>query len=270
MNEDKPGHESIFNEISETYHNARPSYPGQLLEDLINTAGLTPDSSVLEIGAGTGKLTEALARRGLAITGIELGNNMAAIARRGLYAFPNAEIIVGDFNSFDFPPGSFNAVIAATSFHWLDKNTRSGRMTDLLKNNGVAAVVETRHVDAGIDGFPVASQQCYRKWNSLIPEDYKLPTPEEVLSGGFRHRNEFDAEFRQVLDKSGFWRTNYKELHLATFRGQKKMISLKNQDRDSLLPMKSWISFAASMDVLPLSYTGVISTMSKPTILLAK
>jgi ubiquinone/menaquinone biosynthesis C-methylase UbiE len=46
-----------FDEDAELYDRARPGYPTELIDDLFSLADLSPDSRILEIGAGTGKIS---------------------------------------------------------------------------------------------------------------------------------------------------------------------------------------------------------------------
>src|SRR5215212_6661519 len=85
---------ATFQEVPELYDRARPTYPDALFDDLEEMAGLRPGSRVLEIGPGTGKATVSLAGRGYGITGVELGADLAAVARRNV---PQVEIVVADF-----------------------------------------------------------------------------------------------------------------------------------------------------------------------------
>ena len=60
-----PERRTTFDQVPELYDRARPGYPPELFDDLELVAGLTPDSSVLEIGAGTGQATRSFADRGI-------------------------------------------------------------------------------------------------------------------------------------------------------------------------------------------------------------
>src|SRR5262245_49635885 len=71
-----------FNRAADSYHRARPDYPGGLFDDLITVTGLAPGDCLLEIGCATGKATVPLARLGFRITCVELGPDLAAVARR--------------------------------------------------------------------------------------------------------------------------------------------------------------------------------------------
>ena len=74
-----------FDEVPELYDRVRPGYPEAVFDDLVSLAGLVAGSRVLELGPGTGQATVPLARRGLAVTAVELGSGLgeAAIVEPG-------------------------------------------------------------------------------------------------------------------------------------------------------------------------------------------
>jgi 16S rRNA A1518/A1519 N6-dimethyltransferase RsmA/KsgA/DIM1 with predicted DNA glycosylase/AP lyase activity len=82
--------------------------------------GIPPAGSVLEIGCGTGQATLPLARRGYRVLCVELGENLAAVARRNLKPYPRVEVRTADFEGFPLPEGAFDLAVSATAFHWLN------------------------------------------------------------------------------------------------------------------------------------------------------
>src|SRR5690349_15130736 len=93
-----------FDEDAERYDRARPGYPAAVFDDLLAVAGLGPGARVLEIGCGTGQATVPLAERGCRIVAVELGAELAAVARRNLARFPDVEVITGAFEPWPLPP----------------------------------------------------------------------------------------------------------------------------------------------------------------------
>lgn len=71
------GARNPWDEVARTYDEARPSYPDQLIEDIIEKARLSPYDRLLEIGAGTGKATIMFVERGFRVHCIEPGPNPA-------------------------------------------------------------------------------------------------------------------------------------------------------------------------------------------------
>ena len=97
------------------YDAVRPGYhPGVLDELRARVAG----TRVLEVGAGTGKATELLARGGYRVTAVEPGAQLCAILRAK--ALPDLEVVQAAFE--DFGGGDFDVVVAAQSWHWMPED----------------------------------------------------------------------------------------------------------------------------------------------------
>ena len=137
-----------FNQDAERYDRARPRYPKQLFDDLA-AAGLPPGARVLEIGCGTGQATVPLAERGYRIVAVELGPEMAALARRNLAGSGAVEVVTAAFEDWPLPEEPFDAVFSATAFHWIDPAVRVAKSADALRPGGLLATVATHHVAGG-------------------------------------------------------------------------------------------------------------------------
>jgi 2-polyprenyl-3-methyl-5-hydroxy-6-metoxy-1,4-benzoquinol methylase len=72
---------TLFDSVTELYEASRLSYPGEIAEFAVATAGLVAGSAALEVGCGTGQLTEPLAGFGFSLTAIDIGRSMIATAR---------------------------------------------------------------------------------------------------------------------------------------------------------------------------------------------
>jgi SAM-dependent methyltransferase len=122
------------------YQRTRPVCPGEMFDDLVRLAGLGPGAPVAEIGCGTGQATVPLAERGLAVTAVELGARLAAVARRRLAGFPLATVLTTSFEDWE-PGGSrFAAIVAVNSLHWIDPELRYAKPASLLEPGAVMAV----------------------------------------------------------------------------------------------------------------------------------
>ncbi|MGH3146129.1 MAG: class I SAM-dependent methyltransferase, partial [Rubrobacter sp.] len=86
----------------------RPGYPEDLFDDVVSLSGIAPGGRILEIGCGTGQATIPFARRGYRILSVELGENLAAVARRNLAAYPRAEVRTADFEELPLKAGAFD------------------------------------------------------------------------------------------------------------------------------------------------------------------
>lgn len=171
-----------FDQAADRYDEARPGYPEQLFDDLIEISATPPGCYILEIGPGTGKATLPLARRGYHILGIELGEQLAAKLRENVAALPNVEVQVGPFETHPIEPSAFDLVMAATAFHWLEQPAGYRQSYHALKPGGSLAIFRHEHVWTPASGsFFNDTQEFYERHMPGTPPGFRLPTPDEVL-----------------------------------------------------------------------------------------
>jgi SAM-dependent methyltransferase len=163
-----------FDSAAELYDRARPGYPVPVFEALAAFGDLRPGSRVLELGPGTGQATRPLAERGYEVVAVELGAQLAELARRNLAAFPTVSVVNADFERWPLPPEPFDLFLAATAFHWLDPATRVGRVAAALRPNGTLATISTHHIAGGNEAFFVDTQTCYERWDPDTPPGLRL------------------------------------------------------------------------------------------------
>jgi SAM-dependent methyltransferase len=162
---------TTFEQVPELYDRARPSYPPQIFDDLVALAQLPSNARLAEIGCGTGRATLPLAERGYSITCVELGEQLAAVARDKLVSFPNVEVLHADFETWRPERWEFDAVVAFGAFHWLAPELRYTKTADLLREHGRLAFVSTAHVlPPDGDPFFIEVQADYE---AVIPDDPK-------------------------------------------------------------------------------------------------
>jgi SAM-dependent methyltransferase len=153
-----------FDDIAHLYDENRPGYPEALFDDLIELAALTPDGRILEIGCGPGHATLPLARRGYHILAVELGTNLATIARSKLEAWPQAEVRVGTFETVPLGDAAFDLAVSASAFHWIDPAIGLPKVARELRHGGAFALWGNgRQVAESCRGFAEAVQEVYRR-----------------------------------------------------------------------------------------------------------
>ncbi|MFF1294850.1 MULTISPECIES: class I SAM-dependent methyltransferase [unclassified Streptomyces] len=131
----------MFNDVPELYDRVRPGYPDELFADLAAVTGMAPESRVLEVGCGTGQATRSLAALGYSVTAVEPGVDMAALARRRLAAFRDVEVETSTFEAWDDRGRRFDALVAASSWHWVDPSVGWRRAHDVLRPGGWAVLL---------------------------------------------------------------------------------------------------------------------------------
>jgi SAM-dependent methyltransferase len=214
-----------FDEVAELYDRVRPSYPAALIEDLAHLADLGPSSRVLEIGPGTGQLTVPLAERGCSILAVELGEHLASVARRKLARFPAVMVVTGAFETWPLPSAPFDAVVAATAFHWLDPERGVPKAAQALGDGGSLAIVSTHHVAGGDSSFFEQSQTCYERWDPTTTPGFTLPPASDVPAGAeeIEAGGRFaPAQTRRYEDEIEYTATTYLEL-LQTYSNHRAL-----------------------------------------------
>ena len=107
-----------FESVAAEYERHRPEYPERALRWAAEQLGLEPGARVLDVGAGTGKLTRGLVALGFEVMAVEPGAPMLAQLR---VAVPEAEALEGPAEAIPLPPTSVRAAFAGQAFHWFDR-----------------------------------------------------------------------------------------------------------------------------------------------------
>jgi SAM-dependent methyltransferase len=169
-----------FDSAADMYDRARPRYPDALVRRLVRAARLGPGVRVLEIGCGPGVFTRQLAPTGAEVVAVELGPRLAARARRNLRPYPNVRVIRADFETWPLPAPTFDLVVAAGSFHWLDPKVRARKCAQALRPGGLLGLVGGAHVAGGTRRFWVESQRCYLRWVPGARAGFRFPRASSV------------------------------------------------------------------------------------------
>jgi SAM-dependent methyltransferase len=112
----------------------------------------------LEIGPGTGLVTQRLVSSGAAVTGVEPNPTLAAFLQRAL---PDADLEVVGMSFEDAPlaDGAFDLSVAATSFHWVDQRIGPRKLRRVLRPGGWIAIWWMLFEDpTRVDAFDLAIQ----------------------------------------------------------------------------------------------------------------
>jgi SAM-dependent methyltransferase len=106
----KPG--QTFGRVADAYARTRPPYSPEVIERAARELGLTGDSTVLDLAAGTGNLTRALRQH--------FAHDVAVEPDAGMRARFDGEVLAGTAESIPLPDGSVDAVFVGEAFHWFD------------------------------------------------------------------------------------------------------------------------------------------------------
>lgn len=141
------GNPSHFEAMAAAYAGARPAYPAIVFDTLRKAEVIGKSKAVLEIGAGTGEATRALVDAGCQVTAVEPGPCLAGLLAERV---PQASVLAGRIEDVDLPTGAYDAVLAATSMHWVDLAATLPQLHRALRPRGRLAVWRTTFGDASV------------------------------------------------------------------------------------------------------------------------
>ena len=227
---------STFDGAASLYDEARPGYPEELFDDVVSLSGIPSGGRILEVGCGTGQATLPLARRGYDILCVELGENLAAVARRNLSAYPRVEVLTRDFEEGPLPGGAFDLLVSATAFHWLDPTVAYPKAARCLRPGGDIALFWNEHVGTGADGGIFAeAQEVYAR---EAPEIWDGTFSGPPLPEGLPDRTgeiESSGLFGLVVRRTYLWEQAYDvEGYLRVLDTYSDHIALKEETRARL------------------------------------
>jgi ubiquinone/menaquinone biosynthesis C-methylase UbiE len=127
-----------FDRAADDYERSRPTFPPEAIEHLRRELGLEPGRTVLDLAAGTGKLTRLLVPSGARVVAVEPLPAMRAVLEK---AAPDAEALEGTAEAIPLEDGSVDAVTVAQAFHWFDRDAAYREIHRVLRPDGALALV---------------------------------------------------------------------------------------------------------------------------------
>jgi SAM-dependent methyltransferase len=144
-----------FDSAADDYERARPGYPAQAVAWLAERLGLEAGRTVLDLAAGTGKLTRLLVGTGARVIAVE---PVAGMRSRLAGALAPGDVMEGTAESIPLPDATVDAVTVAQAFHWFDPERAPAEIHRVTRPGGRMAVVYNRRllddpVQAGLEAI---------------------------------------------------------------------------------------------------------------------
>jgi SAM-dependent methyltransferase len=127
---------SWYGRVAQAYDQARPRYPQALIRRVVELAQLPTKAKILELGCGPGIATTPFAQLGYSMVCLEPSQSACQLTQQHCAAYPNIEVHNTSFEEWPLEPEGFHAVLAATSFHWIDPEIRHAKTAEALRSQG--------------------------------------------------------------------------------------------------------------------------------------
>ena len=217
---------SSFGAAATAYAEHRPDYAQAAVRWALEPA---PGLRVLDLGAGTGKLTAALVSLGAEVIAVEPDPSMLAELRRAL---PTVRALPGSAEAIPLPDASLDAVVAGNAMHWFDMNAAGPEIARVLEPAGILAglwnVFDTRvYWVAGLERISgsaaIGPRDTVSNWRAETAEAH-LPNNGSTAHFGPPEQAEFSHGQRRTADSL-----------VATFATKAGMLVMPEQEQEATL-----------------------------------
>lgn len=155
-----------FSGRAENYTKGRPGYPSALFDCLYADYGFSDNSSIADIGSGTGKFSKYLLDKGSTVYCVEPNEDMRKAAENELGDYSNFISVNGTSDATALKDNAVDFITAAQAFHWFDAEKFKAECKRILKPEGLIVLVwNTRDMSSE---FNIKSYEIYRKYCPLL------------------------------------------------------------------------------------------------------
>ena len=211
-----------FGRTAREYELGRPGWPEGLLDLVVGELGVGPEAVVLDLGAGTGKLTRALVPRFTRVVAVEPDDAMRAVLEE---VVPGAESLAGHGASIPLGDDEVDAVFSGEAFHWFAGKESVAEIERVLRPRGALVIlwnipVEYPHMG---DEAEAAIEEAFARGGE--------PGLGKVLSGDWRRPVE-DGPFEPFQEAEvERWLVNSREEWIANMLSVSSIAIQPEEDR---------------------------------------
>jgi SAM-dependent methyltransferase len=133
---------NAFENVATEYERGRPGYPRTILDWLGSRNALSPSSTIVDLAAGTGKLTRVLVESGARVIAVE---PLAAMRSEFARILPDVEIVEGTAEAIPLPDHSADLLTCGQAIHWFANETALAEIARVLRDGGEFVLAWNTH-----------------------------------------------------------------------------------------------------------------------------
>lgn len=251
-----------YNSVAEAYNKVRPRYPQQIVDRSIELAELSKDANLLEVGCGPANATVSFAQRGFSLVCLEPSLEAYQFATQNCAQYPNVEIKHTTFEDWDLGKRKFDAVLAATSLHWVSPEIRFSKTAAALRDKGALILLWNATVQPQYDIY------------QIMHEVYQLHAPSLGKYEDRETQQQSLSKFAQAVSDSGKFENIVAEYvsctatysiddYLMLLSTYSPYIELETYKRDTLFAALQAALASNGISSIPASYLSVCQVAKK-------
>jgi SAM-dependent methyltransferase len=174
-----------YSPAAEAYQQVRPRYPQSIVDRVVEIAQLSSNSTLLEVGCGPAIATPAFAVLGCRMVCVEPNPDFYHLAQQTCASYPDVELQNCSFEEWELVPQQFDAVLAASSFHWISPEIGYPKAAAALRPEGCLILLWNKELQP--------SYEVYQQLSTV----YQIHAPSLIRS------YEDSSTQAAILDKLG-------------------------------------------------------------------
>lgn len=251
-----------YSSVAEAYNKVRPRYPQQIVDRAIELAGLSKDANLLEVGCGPGNATVSFAQRGFSLVCLEPSLEAYQFATQNCTQYPNVEIKHTTFEDWDLGKRKFDAVLAATSLHWVSPEIRFSKTAAVLRDRGALILLWNATVQPQYDIYQIM-HEVYQVHAPSLGKYEDRETQQQSLSK-FAQAVSDSGKFENIVAEYVSCTATYSiDDYLMLLSTYSPYIELETYKRDTLFAALQAALASNGISSIPASYLSVCQVAKK-------
>jgi SAM-dependent methyltransferase len=238
---------SSFDDVAPAYDHGRPRYPPHVIEAIAGAAG---GPRLLDVGAGTGRISEPLLRAGLDVVAVEPLDGMRAVLARAIGA---GRALAGRAETLPLPDASVDGAVCGDAWHWFDAPRAADELARVVRPGGgvVVGISHLRWLDADGPRAPAWSREI-----GAILDPLWRAADHPSVAGSWRPAGlDGHPDFEPLHERNvPFVHRTDREATMAHHASLSYIASLPAERRDAVLAALREVLERHRVDVLDLPY----------------
>ena len=172
-----------YSPAAEAYNKARPHYPQALIHQVVAITHLSSSSKILEVGCGPATATISFAQIDASIVCLEPNPNFFRLAQKNCHSYLNVAIQNTSFEEWSLEAEAFDAVLAASSFHWIPSEVGYPKAAKALRESGYLILLWNKELQPSYEAYQELSKIYQAHAPSLVDQYQDRATQENILQG---------------------------------------------------------------------------------------
>ncbi|NET30554.1 MAG: class I SAM-dependent methyltransferase [Cyanothece sp. SIO1E1] len=179
-NRDLEQRKNWYSPAAAAYNQVRPHYPPNLIQQVVEATQLSTAAKILEIGCGPATATVALAQFGFSMVCLEPNPDFYQLAQQNCQPYPQVKIQNISFEEWPLEVEQFDAVLAASSFHWIPATIGYAKAANALRENGHLILLWNKQLQPSYEVYQSLSE-IYQAHAPLLDRYEDKETQAKIL-----------------------------------------------------------------------------------------